>query len=517
MEDKSETGWLTLIIVTLSVFIIVIDKTFMNVAIYPLIRDLHTSIGIIQSIIAIYSLLMACLMIFGSKLQNVLGRRRTFISGAVIYGVGTIIAALSINSFMLLLGWSIFEGIGAALMMPATTSIISGSYTGEQRAFALGIISSMASGAGTIGPIIGGFLTTFYTWRYAFGLELIIIIIILLFSRVIAVFPPHMNWSDINILGAINSAAGIFLLVLGILLLNNPKNWNIATFLIIGGIILLILYYLSENNRIKKNKTPLLDITLFREREFTLGNTARLLMNFTIGGVVFVIPVFVQGVLGVNPLTTGLALIPMSLGIFVMSFTAGKVSSRIQPRYIMSLGFLSSIAGSLYLTYIFSTTTTIISMIPGILLLGIGMGIVFPHSANIIFSVAKHDQQPDASGVLNTGVNLGSALGTAVLGVILILGSFGSLAGGSTTLSVSDISTHSNISTSEQFVLPNIQNIQLNPTAKAPNNDSKTVNAMKNSFNVVTIILIIGLICSLSIPIQKKHPEHVKGEVPCEM
>jgi len=514
---EKETGWLTLIIVTLSVFIIVIDKTFMNVAIYPLIRDLHTNIGTIQSIIAIYSLILACLMILGSKLQNILGRRKTFISGAVIYGIGTIIAALSINSFMLLFGWSILEGIGAALMMPATTSIISGSYTGERRAFALGIISSMASGAGTIGPIIGGFLTTFYTWRYAFGLELVIIIVILLFSRVISVFPPYMKWSDIDIAGAIYSALGIFLFVLGILLLNNPKNWNIAPFLVISGIFLLIIFYLSENNRIKNNKVPLLDITLFRKPEFTLGNTARLLMNFTIGGVVFVIPVFVQGVLGVNPLTTGLALIPMSVGIFVMSFTAGKISSRVQARYIMSLGFLVAIAGSLYLIFNFNANTTIISMIPGILLLGIGMGIVFPHSANIIFSVAKHEQQPDASGVLNTGVNLGSALGTAVLGVILILGSFGSLAGGSTTLSAGNTSFHSNNSILEQFVQPNAQNTQINPTAKAPNNDLNTINAMKISFYVVIIILIIGLICSLLIPIQKKHPEHVKGEVPGEM
>jgi MFS family permease len=132
MMEESKTGWLTLLIVTLSVFIIVIDKTFLNVAISTLIRDLHTDIGTIQSIIAIYSLVMASLMIPGGKLQNVLGRRRTFLVGAFIYGVGTIIAATSINSTMLLVGWSILEGIGAALMMPATTSIISGSYAGER-------------------------------------------------------------------------------------------------------------------------------------------------------------------------------------------------------------------------------------------------------------------------------------------------------------------------------------------------------------------------------------------------
>ena len=422
-----QRGWLTLIVVTLSIFTIVIDKTFMNVAISSLISDLHTNISTIQIIIATYSLTMASLMLIGGRLQNILGRKRTFLTGAAIYGIGTIIAALSINSAMLLLGWSILEGIGAALMMPATTSIISGTYEGEKRAFALGITSSMASGAGTIGPIIGGFLTTYYSWRYAFGLELIVIIIIVLFSREISKFPPTMKWSDLNALGAVNSAVGIFILVIGILLLNDPKNWNIAPYPILTGIILLIIFYFNQKKRINHNKTPLVDVSLFKDRSFTLANIVRLIMNFTIGGVLFVIPVYVQGVLGANPLTTGLTLIPMSVAIFIMSSAAGKLYTRIQPRYILAIGSLASMMGSIYLSLIFNPYTTILDMLPGIFLLGVGMGIVFPHSANVIFSVARHDQQPDASGIMNTGINLGSSMGTAVLGVILILGSFSGL------------------------------------------------------------------------------------------
>ena len=504
MESDSKSGWLTLIIITLSVFTIVIDKTFMNVAIYTLIRDLNTNINTIQAIIAIYSLVMASLMLLGGKLQNVLGRRKTFLTGASIYGIGTIIAALSINSTMLLLGWSILEGIGAALMMPATTSIISGSYSGERRAFALGIISSMASGAGTIGPIIGGFLTTYYTWRYAFGLELVIIIVILLFSRTISVFPPTLKWKDIDIPGAILSSSGIFMLVVGILLLNNPQNWIIAFISVIIGIILLILFYWVQKYKMSKNKSPLLDISLFKDHSFTLGNVTRLIMNFTIGGVIFVIPVYLQGVLGANPLITGLALIPMSVGIFVMSFTAGKVSTRFQARYILATGFLAALAGSIYLSLIFGPQTTILNILPGVLFLGIGMGIVFPHSANVIFNVAKGEQQPDASGVLNTGVNLGSALGTAVLGVILILGSFGTLAAGTGyelpvkySQSPTNSSEIGNYNSNLEITMP-----------LAPNSTDKKSNAMKDAFNVVSLFLIIGLICSLLMP-KKIHK-------PCE-
>ena len=509
--EKSESGWLTLLIVTLSVFTIVIDKTFLNVAIYTLIRDLNTNIQTIQAIITIYALVMASLMLVGGKLQDVFGRRKTFLIGASIYGIGTIIAALSMNSAMLLLGWSILEGIGAALMLPATTSIVSGSYEGESRAFALGIISSMASGAGTIGPIIGGFLTTYYTWRYAFGLELVIIIIILLFSRKISVFPPVMKWQDIDILGAINSSLGIFLIVFGVLLLNNPSNWSIAPYFIVTGVLLLIIFYFTQKRRLNENKLPLLDVTLFKDLSFTLGNIARMIMNFTIGGVTFVIPVFLQGVLGTSPLVTGLTLIPMSIGIFTMSFTAGKVSTRIQPRYILPIGFLAALAGSIYLTLVFSPSTTVMTIIPGVLFLGIGMGIVFPHSANIIFAVARRDQQPDASGILNTGINLGSSLGTAVLGVILILGSFGTLAGGTGYYLPAN---HSNIQIKDINGLLGKTvsvNVHASNTAVASviNGNNPKTNAINNSFNVVTVILIIGLISSLFIPRKPiKHEEH---------
>ncbi len=510
MVEESETGWLTLLVVTLSVFIIVIDKTFLNVAISALIRDLNTNIQTIQYIIAIYSLIMASLMIIGGKIQNILGRKKTFLTGASIYGFGTVIAAVSLNSAMLLLGWSILEGVGAALMMPATTSIISGSYFGERRAFALGIISSMASGAGSIGPLLGGFLTTYYTWRYAFALELIVIIIILLSSRVISPFPPTEKWSDFNISGAIFSASGLFILVMGILLLNDPTYWNLVPYFIVTGVILLLIFYYNQKSRIKDGKSPLLDITLFNNRSFTLANISRLIMNFTIGGVLFVLPVFILIVLGADPLTTGISLIPMSLGIFTLSFTAGKVSTRIAARYILSIGFLASIAGSIYLTLVFSPYTTILDMMPGILLLGIGMGIVFPHSANVVFSVARGDQQPDASGVLNTGINFGSALGTAVLGVILILGGFGSLTlnnGGYTSSShvdLKDIPGKLGFGGSQSLIEINSGSLT---------SDIKKINTMKDCFNAVTIILLIGLLSSLLIPKPKKIPKPRAGGV----
>ena len=506
-EVQIQKGWTTLIIVTLSIFTIVIDKTFMNVAISSLINDLHTNIGTIQIIIATYSLTMASLMLVGGRIQNILGRKRTFLVGAGIYGVGTVIAALSINSTMLLLGWSILEGVGAALMMPATTSIISGSYEGEKRAFALGITSSMASGAGTIGPIIGGFLTTFYSWRFAFGLELIIIVMIVIFSKEISVFPSDMQWSDLNIVGAVNSSVGIFLFVLGILLLNDPSNWNVALVLIVVGMVLLVIFYLNQQSRIKRKKTPLVDICLFKDRGFTLANITRFIMNFTIGGVLFIIPVYVQSALGADPLTTGLTLIPMSVAIFIMSTMAGKLSKKIQARYILAIGSLAAIMGSDYLTLIFNPSTTIMDMIPGIFLLGVGMGIVFPRTANEIFYAARRDQQPDASGIMNTGINLGSSLGTAIIGLILILGGFSSVGlaanhGQSTGVQENIIGFHG---------LFEKLGIEHSGDQKQVYVSDQKVNTMKAAFNVITIILLISMIISLFIPRHKPKPGKCDG------
>jgi len=297
---------------------------------------------------------------------------------------------------------------------------------------------------------------------------------------------------------------------MGVLLLNNPTNWNLVPYFIIAGIILLVIFYWNQKSRIKEGKSPLLDITLFNDRSFTFANIARLIMNFTIGGVLFVLPVFILFVLGADPLTTGISLIPMSLGIFTLSFTAGKVSTRISARYILSIGFLASMAGSIYLTLVFSPYTTILDMMPGILLLGVGMGIVFPHSANVVFSVARGDQQPDASGVLNTGINFGSALGTAVVGVILILGGFGSLTlnnGGYTSSShvdLKDIPGKLGFGGSQSLMEINSGSL----TA-----DIKKINTMKDCFNVVTIILLLGLISSLLIPKPRKTSKTSTGGV----
>jgi MFS family permease len=397
------------------------------VAITNLVHDLHTNFVSIQNIIIVYTLVLASLTLLCGELQKVFGRKTTFLIGAIIFGIGTLIAALSINSTMLLLGWSILEGIGAAFMLVSASSIVVGTYSGERRAYALGLLSSMSAGAAVLGPFVGGFLTTYFTWRYAFGLEFIIILIILLFSRSIVSFPKTLTWRDINIVGALNSAIGILLFVYGFILLNNPTTQYLSPYFIIAGIILLIIFYLNQRTRIKNNEHPLIDVRIFQDYRFDLGNMTRIIISLISGGIIFIVPVFVQTVLGFSALTTGLLFAALAAPRFIMAYATGFFSKRFQPRYIISFGFLLALIGSIYLISTFSTHTTILQLVLGMALIGFGVGIIFPSSSYLLFTNISRDKQPDASAAMNTLNNLSTSMGTAILGLILLMGTYNAL------------------------------------------------------------------------------------------
>jgi EmrB/QacA subfamily drug resistance transporter len=509
MEEKVQIGWITLIVVSLSAFVIALDTTFMNVAITTLVKDLNTTVGTIQFIIAIYALTMAALMLIGGKLQDVMGKKRTFLIGAAIYGIGTTIAALSFNPFMLLIGWSILEGIGAALMTPATASIISGTYHGNDRTFALAIWTAMAGVAAAIGPLFGGFLTTFFSWRWGFGLELLIILTILAYSGHIKYFKPIMERSDIDVLGAILSAVGIVVLVLGVLLLNSFKTWGYAPYCMGAGILILIVFYFYEKSRIAQNKIPLFDVHLLKNRDFTLGTSTRLLMNLALAGTVFVMPVFLQAVSGADAFTTGLILMPLTVGLLVFSIIASKISGRLPHRTIIAMGFAVALLGAIILRSQFSLYTQLIDLVPGMFCLGVGLGLSIPLTADVILTSAGDKKQADASGFMSTGANLGSSMGTAVIGVILILGA---ISGMYTAIDANypDQITKQQYKENigfyfEKLKTANIEQLK-NQKSVASNMVNTTITtAMKYAMDAVSLFMLLGLILALFLrPISKE-------------
>jgi len=434
--NKSNIGWMALFVITLSSFIIALDATFMNVAQLYLVRDLHTTLGSVQSIIAIYTLVMGCFVLFGAKLQDVIGRKKTFLIGAIIYGIGTIISATSLNSTMLLLGWSVIEGFGAALMLPATTSIITATYSGTQRTFALGFLATITTISFAIGPLLGGFLTTFYSWRWGFALEAIIVLIILLLSYNIMESKPTLKFSDINIKGAILSALGTIIIIVGLLQLNTPAAWfnymgtiiNPAGFtfvmaLILTGVILLVIFFLYQRKRIKQGKTPFMDVGIFKSRPFTLGIICVLIMAVIQAGVFYLTPIYVQTRYDANAFSTGLMILSSAIGALIFSLSGSKLTKYFKQIQMVLIGFIVSIIGilMLYFQFLNYMNLTMYDLIPGLFILGAGMGLALPNLNNIIVNSLKESQYADGSGILNTFNMVGSSIGTVLIGLIYFI------------------------------------------------------------------------------------------------
>lgn len=435
MEQRGSFSWGVLLIASLAVFILVIDTTTMEVSIGALVHDLETDASTIQSIITIYTLVKAAFMLIGAKFQDLIGRKRTFLVGAAIYGAGAFTAGISQNAAMFLVGWSILEGIGTVLMLPATVTFITGTYEGKERAFAFGVWGGIAAVASIFGLIFGGYLTTFYTWRGVFLIELVFLLMIFALHGALKEKPPTASWNNFDIGGALLSVLGLTALVLGILMVKEPAKGVIPPLLITGGIILLFGFYFWERRQIGRAKGILVDVTIVPERSFFAGNIVAIGQKFITAGFIFIFPLFYEMVTGASAYETGIAMLPMSLAIVVFSMVGARLVSWFEPKYILLGGIAITGAGLAGLRDVFSLTTTAHDIFAGILVFGIGLGIILSQVSNLTLSSIRSERQTDASGIYNTARQMGSSLGTAIIGIVLSLGyAYGMLPGTSAPL-----------------------------------------------------------------------------------
>ena len=427
-ETIREHSWIPLILVACASFIITLDSTFMNVSISQVVADLNTTVSTIQMTMAFYTLITAAFMLLSTKLQDIVGKKRLFLIGAVLYGIGTFIAAISQSDTMLFIGWAVIEGLAGALMTPATVSIISGTYSGERRTFALAIESVMAALSAAVGPLFGGIMTTFLSWRYGFASELLIVIIILAMRNKIPDFEPTESKRDLDITGAIISFIGLILFVLGILMLSEDATTSIVV--IILGIIALAVFALFEIKRKRKGKVPLLDMDLFKDKNLRVGSTIILLSYIVMGGGLFVVSLFMQTVLNLNAFNTGLTTLPLTVGLLIFAAIAPSLTEKLNHKSLMAIGSIIAIIGCVILSYQFKINTTMLNLMPGMFILGSGIGFIMALSTDIALINIPDENQNNASGITTTGQTLGESMGTAIIGVILILGVMGGIANG---------------------------------------------------------------------------------------
>lgn len=426
--------WGVLAVLATAQFLMVLDQAVMNVAISQLVEDFDTTVTTIQMVIALYALVMAGLMLTGGKLGDLWGRRRAFAIGLCIYGVGSGLTAASWSVPSLMFGWSILEGIGAALVLPALVALVAGNYKGSDRAIAYGVLGGVAGAGIAVGPILGGWVTTDFTWRLVFVGEVVVAIGILLGTRLIREpertgDSPRLDW-----VGSVLSASGLALIVFGVLQASNwgwlkplnspvePFGFSLTPFVIAAGALVLAGFRAWERRRELRELTPLVHFRLFSIPSLRGGTSMLLAQNLVLMGIFFTIPLFLQIVQGLDALETGVRMLPASVGLFLTAIAGSALASRFPPRTLVRAGLLVTFASTLLLLDTIEPELDNTAFLIAMGVLGVGMGLIVSQLGNVVQSSVGDADRSEAGGVQNTAQQLGSSLGTALLGAIVISG-----------------------------------------------------------------------------------------------
>ncbi len=415
-------------------FLMVLDQSVMNVSISQLVADFDTTVTTIQTVITLYSLVMAALMITGGKFGDILGRRRAFTIGLVIYGFGSALTAVSWDVASLTVGWSLLEGIGAALVLPALVALTASTYSGRERAAAYGVLGGVAGAGIAVGPILGGWLTTNLTWRLVFAGEVVLVIVLLIFAGALIEKhregeKPRLDW-----IGAVLSAAGLSAIVLGVLQASSwgwlePRNspiepfgFSLVPFLIAAGFVLLYAFASHQRALEAGGRSPLVRLSMFSSSVLRSGLQMFCAQNLILLGIFFTIPLYLQVVQGFDAFETGLRMLPVSIAMLITGALGGRLSSRIAPRRIVRAGLLAILAAVVMLLATIDPQIDDLDFAIAMTALGLGMGFVVSQLGNVVQSAVDDSERSEAGGLQYTAQQFGAALGTALIGAVLISG-----------------------------------------------------------------------------------------------
>ncbi|WP_258069708.1 MFS transporter [Arthrobacter sp. SX1312] len=429
--QKSRAGsGLVLAVLASGQFLMTLDSSVMNVSMATVAADLGTTITGIQTAITLYTLVMASLMITGGKVGTIMGRRRAFALGLIIYAAGSLTTALAPNLGVLLFGWSLLEGIGAALIMPAIVSLVAANFPPERRAGAYGLVAAAGAMAVAAGPLIGGAVTTFASWRYVFVGEVIIVLAILLVLRRVEDVPAAKVRLDF--VGSALSIVGLAMVVYAVLR-SGEWGWvqskpgaptvlglSPVVWLMIGGLLVLYVFLRRTTHLAAVGGEPLIDPGLFRNERLTGGLSIFFAQFLVQAGVFFTIPLFLSVVLELSALETGIRIFPLSVALILAAAGIPKVWPRANPRRVIRLGLMLMIVGILILVGGMDPGADAGIVAIPMLLMGFGLGALSSQLGAITVSAVPDSQSAEVGGLQNTATNLGASLGTALIGSVLI-------------------------------------------------------------------------------------------------
>jgi MFS family permease len=427
---KQKTG-LVLLTLASGQFLMTLDSSVMNVAIATVAKDVGTTVTGIQTAITLYTLVMAMLMIPGGKVGSLIGRKRAFSIGCVIYGAGSLTTALAQNLTVLILGWSLLEGIGAALILPAIVALVAGNFPPEGRPRAYGLVMAAGAIAVAVGPLIGGIATTYFSWRYVFVGEVLIVVAILALARRVQ-DAPVAERSRLDLVGALLSASGLGLAVFGVLrssvwgwVLPKPEGPEIlglspTIVLIFGGMFVLWLFSAWEHRVEKRGGEPLVRLSMLGNRQFSGGLLMFFFQFLVQAGLFFTLPLYLSIALGLSAIDTGLKIMPLSITLLLAAAGVPRFFPNVSPRLVVQAGLLAMFAGivSLFMSIDVNAGAEIVTV--PLLLAGLGIGALASQLGSVTVSAVPDDESPEVGGLQNTATNLGASIGTALAGSLLI-------------------------------------------------------------------------------------------------
>jgi MFS family permease len=430
-ERAAAASGMVLLTLASAQFLMTLDSSVMNVSIATVAKDVGTTVTGIQTAITFYTLVMASLMITGGKLGQILGRKRAFAIGCVIYGCGSLITALSPNLAVLIAGWSVLEGVGAALIMPAIVALVASNFARPQRPRAYGLVASAGAIAVAAGPLIGGLFTTYASWRWVFAGEVLVVLIILGLTRRIADTAAEKG-ARLDLVGTVLSAIGLGLIVYGILRAGTwgfvqPKpgapQWlglSPVIWLILAGGVVLRVFMWWEIHRLARGGAVLVDPAMLRNRTLRGGLVSFLFQYLLQAGLFFAVPLFLSVALGLSAVATGVRLLPLSITLLLAAAGVPKVFPDASPRRVVQIGFLALFAGIVIMVAALDAGAGPEIVTWPMLLAGLGVGALASQLGSVTVSAVPDEHSGDVGGIQNTVTNLGASIGTALAGAVLI-------------------------------------------------------------------------------------------------
>jgi len=436
-SEPTKGPWGVIAMLAAAQFIMVLDTTVMNVSISAVVEDLDTTVVGLQSAITIYTLVMASLMLLGGKLGDKWGPKRAFTIGMLVYGTGSAVTAIAPSIGVLLVGWSFVEGMGAALVIPAIAALIVRTYSGAQRVLAYGILGGVAGASAAAGPLIGGWVGTVASWRWVFAGEAVVVVILLLFVGLIPATARRNASLDGR--GVLLSITGLGLGVFAVLRSSQwgwvlpgpnvpsvgdtevaPLGLSPTLWLLIVSVFLLLALARHERRLKAAGGEPLIDMDLLTVTPLRAGLIMFAAQQFMVMGTFFIIPMYLQTVLGFDAFTTGVTILPLSIALLVCALLGAALVKRIRPRLIVRLGVIAMLLGELVMLAFIGPDLQSVGFATGLALVGAGLGLLASQLGNVIMSSAPRGKGGEAGGLQGTAQNLGASLGTALVGSVLI-------------------------------------------------------------------------------------------------